>query len=157
MFNILATVVWLIEESNAIAASMRIKLDEEEAALRTVTCAKANVRAAKKAAKHAADNDDAPGDAMTNIITTTYDDAQARLAAAEVAYALKGEEYTFLFNDCVMKGEELHAAAKAAGFLNVQSAYDYYYHGQHHHAKRISSAAFEPLAVEEKPTKRFCP
>jgi hypothetical protein len=103
--------VWLIEESNEIAQSMRDKMDEEEEALRLVAHAKRAVRAAKKKAAAVDDDDMMTPQQHAEAIAA----AEAQYAAAEAAFVIKGEEYAVLFNDCVVKGEELHAAAEAAG------------------------------------------
>ena len=106
------TVVWLIEESNAIAQSMREKLDEEEEAQRMVAHAKRALRAAKKAVD---DDESMMMRSQQQQHAEAIAAAEARYAAAEAAFVIKGEEYAVLFNDCVVKGEELRAAAEAAG------------------------------------------
>jgi hypothetical protein len=116
-FDAMHIAAWLIEESNALDASMRQKLVEEEAARLAMMRAKTAVRAAKKAA-----NED---DASLTAIAA----AEALRAAAEEAFVLRGDEYTVLFNDAVFKGEELQAVAADAG-MTTQDVYAIYNRGE---------------------------
>ena len=122
MSDVMYTIDWLIEECNLLEASRRLKSEEEEAALRRVKHAKAEVRAAKKAAKVHSDD---CGDKRQEAIAC----AEAHQVAAEAALALKEEEYLVVFNDCIVKGEELQAAAAVAG-MNTQQAHIGYYKEQ---------------------------
>ena len=124
MSDVMYTIDWLIEECNLLEASRRLKSEEEEAALRRVKHAKAEVRAAKKAAKVHTSSDDCDDKRQEAIAC-----AEAHQVAAEAALALKEEEYLVVFNDCIVKGEELQAAAAVAG-MNTQQAHIGYYKEQ---------------------------
>lgn len=130
MSDVMYTIDWLIEECNLLEASRRLKSEEEEAALRRVKHAKAEVRAAKKAAKvHSSSSSSSDVCDNNKRQEEAIACAEAHQVAAEAALALKEEEYLVVFNDCIVKGEELQAAAAVAG-MNTQQAHIGYYKEQ---------------------------